>query len=651
MAGLRTRIRVSSVMRPLFVSVAVAIIVGGAPTAQAFDSFFAFGDSTVDSGWYRNLPPPQDPGSGEADFNTDFAANLEPTDNGIGKPTNSPGPMESEALAAHFDLAAAPANEPGGSGTNYATSGARNSQTNGPGDGLFTSAIPTIEQITNYLAANGGRADSNGLYLISSGGNDVSFAANKIPVASDQDAYVIGAANDLINGTTVPNAWTGIAGLSAAGAKVIVVPNEYQSFSGDPTVNSLRALYTDTLWDGMASEGVNFIPADINGVRLAIAADPSAFGFTYVTTANTACTKPLDPTITTAWSLLCSPTSTISNPVANPNAYLFADDQHLSAAGQQINADYFYSLVVAPSEISTLATTALETRDIQTAAIEDQMLVARHGQQDFVVWTTGDLSKLDFDEGRGFASTAGAPGAVTVGADLKISNGWRVGGAVSVDTQSPGFDLGGGFTQNEVAATAYADFASGPFWLDLTSTYGWLNDKSDRVVPIGITLQSNTGNTNGSDASVALSTGFNFAAGPVTQGPLVGMDVQQAHLDGFTEQGSFTSLAFGEQNRESAIGELGYRADIAMGALDPFIQASWDHEFASNGEVTAALTTTVAPSYVMPGVPLGNDWLAISFGTTARFSASLTGLVALSGDVGRNGVTTYGGDVGLSAGF
>ncbi len=42
--------------------------------------------------------------------------------------------------------------------------------------GGFEAAIPTVTQISNYLAAMAAGANPNGLYVISSGSNDVSFA-------------------------------------------------------------------------------------------------------------------------------------------------------------------------------------------------------------------------------------------------------------------------------------------------------------------------------------------------------------------------------------------------------------------------------------------------------------------------------------------
>ena len=88
-------------------------------------------------------------------------------------PHPSPGLMNSEALAAYFGLNGLPSNQ---GGSNYATSGAKNVTVNTAATGGFQAAIPTVTQIANYLAGNGGRANSSALYLINSGANDVSFA-------------------------------------------------------------------------------------------------------------------------------------------------------------------------------------------------------------------------------------------------------------------------------------------------------------------------------------------------------------------------------------------------------------------------------------------------------------------------------------------
>jgi len=197
----------------------------------------------------------------------------------------------------------------------------------------------------------------------------------------------------------------------------------------------------------------------------------------------------------------------------------------------------------------------------------------------------------------------------------------------------------------------------------------------NRVVPIGITMQSNTGRTKGRNTSLAAEFGYDFvtsigsgagAAGlPVkaaelawprlTHGPVVGMVLQHVTVNGFTEAdafssiGGFTALSFAEQTRNSAVSELGYQASIDWGRWRPFAKVVWNHELASTDRsVTATLTSTVGPSYSMPAAVLGKDWGTATIGTTATFAPGVTGYTTFTGQIAQQNVVTYGGQVGLN---
>jgi hypothetical protein len=79
-------------------------------SAQSFTQALVFGDSSVDSGFYKVLGNPNGPATNK--FNIAVAAAI--AAGGTGAPTNSPGLMNSQVLAAHFGLTADPANQPGG---------------------------------------------------------------------------------------------------------------------------------------------------------------------------------------------------------------------------------------------------------------------------------------------------------------------------------------------------------------------------------------------------------------------------------------------------------------------------------------------------------------------------------------------------------
>jgi outer membrane lipase/esterase len=322
-----------SLLTGLFASVFLSV----APVSaqQSFTQMIVFGDSTVDSGFYKGLSAP----GGGANYDALWAKAVAA---GAGVPTTSPGPMSVQILAARFGLTANPANQPGG--TNYATSGAKNIAVNDGTNGGFRAAIPTATQIANYIHANDGRVDPGALYLISSGGNDVAFAFSSAGPSgqSAKITYLTNAANGLV---------AAIDGLSRAGAQTIIVPGLQYSFPlSDSAQQQAKLAYTQALWSGLNANGVNFIPADFNSVRLKIQANPSAFGFRFIGTApgQMACLPPTNSIITSAWALLCSANSGAPSQLASPDAprtYLFADDQHMTTAGEQLEADYFFSLI------------------------------------------------------------------------------------------------------------------------------------------------------------------------------------------------------------------------------------------------------------------------------------------------------------------
>ena len=302
--------------------------------AQPFNQVIVFGDSNVDSGFYKALPNP----GGGTNFNAFWASAVA---HGAGAPTTNPGLMGSQFLASYFGLTANPANTSGG--TNYATSGAKNVTVNSSTTGGFQQAIPTVTQIANYLSAHGGTANSQALYYIHSGDNDVSYANHDTGTSwpPDPNAYVTGAANDLA---------TAILSLKNAGATHLIVSGLAYHFPGnDANKRALKLLYTQTLWNALTSLGVTFYPADIDTVRLAINNDPARYGFTFVSNAagQVGCTQPMG--VGSAWSLLCSSDAAAPSTLVTadaPETRLFADDQHLGTKGQRLMAQYLYGLVI-----------------------------------------------------------------------------------------------------------------------------------------------------------------------------------------------------------------------------------------------------------------------------------------------------------------
>jgi outer membrane lipase/esterase len=287
---------------------------------------WVFGDSTVDTGWYKIAPF-----SGDSKFDFDL---MKSSTYGIGKPTNNPGPMSVEVLAHIFFEQAEPANQ---GGTNYATSGAKNVVVNTPVNGGFPNAIPTLAQLDEYLQHH--RPGSHDLFVVSSGGNDVSYAVSSLS-GQAQTSYIEDQALKLAGA---------IKKLQHHGARFIIVANEPESF-GTAAVQAGRHLYNASLKSDLDGLHIEYAWGDVNAVRQRIVANPASFNMLYTTSlaGQIACPQPSPVLgISTAWALLCSAASPVTQPTDFADQALFADDQHWASGAQKILGSYYACLAIA----------------------------------------------------------------------------------------------------------------------------------------------------------------------------------------------------------------------------------------------------------------------------------------------------------------
>jgi outer membrane lipase/esterase len=637
-------------MKPKSVVLAVATLLFFTRLAEAqnFNQLIAFGNSTTDTGWFAHAS------SGIPDLDALVANSLAQGGNAH---FTGPGPGNAQILGSFFGLSANPANTAGG--TNYAIGGALNDSVLGPGvenlfavqSGTANPSLPsTATQIRNYLASVNGHANPNALYLIGSGGNDATVASSLFSSPAEANAFLLAEAGALVSSA---------AQLRAAGGRYIVVTNEYTPPSADATTVAYGKTLLGATWSGLAAAGVTFVPADTLSVIAAVEHNPLAFGITAPITSN-ACVAPAAYPFSSGYGFLCAPTTTPS-----PNygylvsadatqTHLYMDSTHLTEAGQVIVADYIYSLLVAPSQISFLAEAPVKTRTTVVNAVLNQIPISQQdlGPGRYHAWLTGDVSYLKMDNYNGFPGDPGTPVALIGGFDYKYTREWLIGAALSVGSTKQSFSNTGNFTQEEFAASIYAAYRNGLFWGDIIGSAGTLHDGVNRSVPIGITVQPNNGNTNGTNYSLALRAGYDFIFAGLTHGPLAGIVLQRVHVGSFTESGSFTSLAFDDQLRNSAVSELGYQVGYNIGFWQPFARLVWNHELASTDRlVTAYLTTITAPGYSMPAVILGKDWGSATAGTAVKIANNVTGLIAGYAQFAEKNITVYGGQIGFNVAF
>lgn len=576
-----------------------------------------FGDSLTDSGYYKPLLPLP----------------------GVGKFTTNPGPVWSEIMAASLGFQANPSNTPGG--TNYAQGGARVDATPGVGGGPATGAQPISTQVSSYLSANGNRANPAALYVVWAGANDI-FAASSSP-ASAQGTVLAAATADVQQ----------IARLRAAGARYIVVPSLPDMGltpaglaagpAGSAGMTQLSSGYNQLLFGGLAAAGIRVIPADTFTFLREVAASPASYGFGNAT--GVACT--------TSSSLVCTSASLVS-----PNAdrtYMFADGVHPSSAGHELIAGYFGSIVAAPTQVSLLAESPVQTRQALTHDIGEQLRVSNRNRAANTsrIWAGGSVGRLEYDESGSARDASGTPWSGIVGLDRKYSDNLLAGLAFGYGQYNGDFGGGSGdYTQREWSLSAFGEYTVGAWRLSAVGTYGNLDYDVDRAVRLGPTKRKMSASTDGDNLSLVFFGNYEMKDGNLTHGPWAGLQLQWIDVDGFRESGGSTALRFGSQSRNSTVGSVGYRLTLDAGDYVPFASVALNHEFRdTDRNVTASLTSMTASSFALPGVKTQRDWATLAAGVSVRLTPTTTALVAGSAEVGRGDVTDYRVHAGVNFQF
>jgi outer membrane lipase/esterase len=588
-------------MKPVRTALAAALALAALPAfaqQSPYTQTIFFGDSLTDAGTFRPV----------------LVQIAGPTAASGGRFTTNPALVWAEYLADFYGTNAGAANQ---GGTNYATGGARvgtnGTQTFGP----ISVPVPSLQtQVTSYLSANGGRADSRALYTVWGGANDL---------------FAIGAGAPLSTLTTAVTTQIGLVStLTSAGARYILVPTlpdmgltpaaRAQGAAAQAQFTTLSSTYNTALFNGLASAGLRVIPLDTYNLLREVVASPSTFGITNVT--GTAC----NPQVT-AQSLTCSPAN-YANPSA-PYTYLFADGVHPSLVTHQILGDYAISVLEAPRQISLMQHSAATTGRARADRIDAQAAARGASEGEGMRWwadVRGDFQRY----GKGDIYDGAIP-ALTAGVD------WRSGGLVygvfgGVARGELDWGLrGGSFEQSEGTLGGYVGWRSGGAWVNGQLSWTQLDLETERNVRLGPATRVHRGSTDGTNVTAGVEGGFEFGSGALRHGPIVGVLAQRIDIDAFAEDQATlsTSLAYPEQNVDSLIGKLGWQLRVESDHVAPYARLTVDREFEDEEREAFARSQSIAgsPTYAVPGVEFDDTYATLRFGVR-------TDLLGLKADVG-----------------
>ena len=482
----------------------------------------------------------------------------------------------------------------------------------GATSGTFNTFNPALPGLTNqldgFLQASP-KVDPTRLFVVWAGANDYLGGGQTNPTV------------------TVGNLSTAVQRLTAAGATQIVVPNlpdlgKIPLSLGDPAISvgatQISAAHNRLLNASLRSLAINnpnisIVPIDQEALFNRVLTNPARFGLTNVT----------EPCLNIAAGTIC----------ATPDTYLFWDTLHPTAAGGRLIGAFAFDTLVAPQTIAPQVSSVLSSTRRQTGDINRRLLALRtnpvSGKRKPSAFITGDLNTGDRQN---TSTTTGFnidTKGVTVGIDYPVTERVVIGLAVGNSSSNNQLnDDKGKVGINNTSISAYGSYQQDKLYADALISYGW--DSFDLTRRINVTgFDRATANPGGNRLTVGVSSGYEFGAGGLSVGPIVGLRYTKVKINGYTEQnGDILNLKVNPQQTDSVLFNIGaqvaYSFRTNFGTIAPYIAASYERELSDNNrQIVTELVT-------QPGIPMRTniaadapDSVSLSTGLQAQFTNNL----------------------------
>ncbi|WP_266170820.1 autotransporter outer membrane beta-barrel domain-containing protein [Dyella subtropica] len=607
-------------------AIAAALVFTTAASATDFSKVVVFGDSLSDSGNIANL---------------------------LGSPvplrfTTNPGTTTAENVAATLGHPVSPSLS---GGTDFAFGGA-GIVNNSPGTPAGVPLLP--QQMQMYLAANGGQADSKALYQVWGGANDVFYLTDPgtgLPPAAIAAGAVAAAQTEVGM----------LSQLKAAGAKYVVVYNLPDigktpgAAAGGPAgqagATQVSLAFNGVLGAGIAqlsNSGLNVIPVNTFALINEVIANPSAYGFTNVTTP--ACNGS---------SVQCGPVGSglpFSYAPGTDKTYLFADDVHPTTAAHAMLGQYVVSLIRAPGQISLLGEAPLAASAAQTRAIRNEMLADSMGS-DTRFFANVDYARQRFDQQSSSPKTTSNNVNLTLGADVRASEHISMGVAMGIGQHNADFAGGGGYKLQDVSGLGYVTYHNGGGYVGGYANFAQSNFSNiERRITLGPAQRSESGKADGNRLGGGLTGGWWFDVSSLRTGPFANVEWQTVKVNGYSENGSdSTAMWFDRQQRDALISTLGWRLQGHWQAgsmmLSPYAEIAWNHDSKADPRSVTAGVNSMPGSFALTGYTPDKTWGSADLGLSAQFSPNVTGWVGYSGRFSDNSQKYNSVNLGVKVGF
>ncbi|MFZ3152628.1 autotransporter outer membrane beta-barrel domain-containing protein [Pseudomonas sp.] len=466
------------------------------------------------------------------------------------------------------------------------------------------------------LANRGLSLDPNALYYVNGGGND--FLQGRVLSTVQAQA----AAGRLVDS---------VEALQAAGARYIMV-SLLPNLGNTPTlggsnsfISGLASDLNSELVSQLRGIDANIIPLNLPVLVTEVLANPDAFGFDGSQNLTGTCFNGC-ASVNATWG--------INSATPDPSKLLFNDGVHPTTAVQQIAADYAYSLLLAPQELSLLPEMALGNLRAHQGQLRSQL------QADWLAWqpvnqwrgfVAGGGQQQDFDSQDSSSSADGNGYNLNLGGSYRLNDAWRVGVALGLYGQE--LEVGAAnsdYSLNSYLATAFAQYQENRWWADLALSVGSLDYHNlERSFNLGQVKRTEKGDTDGNLWGASGRVGYDIAQ-PGSDwhlSPFLSADYVDIEVDGYAEDGSrSTALNFADQQRDSRRLGVGIQGRLQLTPQTAvFAEYSHQREYEDDtSELRAELNSLPGIDFALQGYTPGDKLDSASIGVSHQLTQDLS---------------------------
>ncbi|MGN7742067.1 esterase EstP [Pseudomonas sp. 22526] len=581
-----------------------------------YSSFIVFGDSLSDAGQFA------DPG-GPAGATQRFTNRTGPVyldGSGELRSANSTQLLGAKLGFSDDQLAASTsatrASEGLPDGNNWAVGGYRTDQIL---DSITTTSTAGSRSRPGYLVANSFRADPNALYYLSGGGND--FLQGRVTSLDQANA----AAGRLVDSVQT---------LQQAGARYIMVwllPDIglTPAINGSPLqgfTSQLSAQFNTELVRQLQTVDAEVIPLNIPALLKESFANPAQFGLATDQNLTATCFSGNGCTENARYGL--------HSATPDPSKLIYNDSVHPTEAGQRLIADYAYSLLAAPWEITLLPEMAQGTLRAHQDELRNQWQADWENWQGVGQWraiVAAGGQHQDFDSQRSGASADGNGFNLNIGGSYRLNEAWRVGvlaGAYRQKLEAGGNDSD--YKLNTYLGTAFVQYQQNRWWADAAATAGHLDyDNLKRKFDLGPNERGEKGDTSGDILAFSARLGYDIAqqaSSPWHLSPFISADYARAKVDGYSEDGSdSTALTFDDQKRTSRRLGIGLQGKYQITQqTQVFGEIAHEKEYEDDTQkLTMALNSLPDNNYTLEGYTPQTNLNRLNLGVSHKLTQDL----------------------------